>query len=78
MSDDPDSKKEGDDPRDPSAKDLPPPWAAAMARQIVEAVEKAGQASQARVSKESSPGTSGESHSQTHTIAGKSRWAELS
>lgn len=77
MSDDADGKKEGDEPQDPSVKDLPPPWAAAMARQIVEVVEKVGQA-QTRVSKGSSPGTSGESHSRTHTIAGKSRWAELS
>ena len=64
MADDPATPKErGDPPKDggPGDEEPPPPWAAAMARQIVEAVEKAGQA-QARVSKGTSPGTSGESH----------------
>ena len=74
MADDPDSKKEPQKVADPSDKDLPPPWAEAMAHQILEVVEKAGQ-TQTRVSKGSSPGTLGESHSCTHTIAGRSRWA---
>ena len=65
----PASKKDGGKPpKDPSPSDeeLPLPWAAAMARQIMEAVEKVGQA-QIRVSKGTSPGTSGESHSRTHS-----------
>ena len=75
MADGPASKKDSDEPpKDPSPSDegLPPPWAAAMARQIVEAVEKAGQA-QIRVSKGTSPGTSGESHSCTHSTDSMSR-----
>ena len=47
MADGPASKKDGGKPpKDPSPSDeeLPLLWAAAMAHQIVEAVEKAGQA----------------------------------
>ena len=66
MADDPANKKEGNEPlkdSTPSDEELPPPWAAAMARQIVEAVKQAG-----RVSKGTSPGTSGESHTHAHTL----------
>ena len=79
MSDDHAGKKEGDEPPeddDTGEKDLPPPWAAAMAREIVAAIGKASQAKE-RVSQGTSPGTSGKSQSHTHTIAGKSRRAEL-
>ena len=67
MSDDQEGGKKRDDtPEDdgPGEKDVPPPWAAAMARQIVEAVEKVSQAKQ-RVSQGSLPGTSGK-HICTH------------
>ena len=73
MADDPANKKEGNEPLEdstPSDEELPPPWAAAMARQVVEAVKQAG-----RVSKGTSPGTSGESHTHAHTLLGR---AELS
>ena len=61
MADDTDGRKDGE--QDPKSGDtnVPPPWAAAMARQIVEAVQMASQAS-SRVSVGSSPGTSGKSH----------------
>ena len=65
MADDPANKKEGNEPpkdSTPSDEELPPPWAAAMVRQIVEAVKQEG-----RVSTGTSPGTSGESHTHTHT-----------
>ena len=66
MADDPANKKEGNEPpkdSTPSDEELPPLWAAAMARQIVEAVKQAG-----RVSTGTSPGTSGESHTHAHTL----------
>ena len=75
MSGDSKGKKEDEPPKfsDPS-EDFPPLWVAAMVCHLVEAVEKVS----LQVFKGSSPGTSGESHSRTHTTAGKSHHAELS
>ena len=64
MADDTDGRQDGE--QDPKSGDtnIPPLWAAAMARQIVEAVQKASQGLRGG----SSPGTSGKSHLRTHNL----------
>ena len=65
MADGSDGRKDREQNPKSGDTNVPPPWAAAMAGQIVEDVQKGSQAS-SRVSVDSSPGTLGKSHLRTH------------